>query len=140
MDDRVCGRERESLSLRPLVTLSHTLSLSHTHSLTLYLSHTHSLPLWLSHICTHSPPLSHSHTHTHTHSLPPSLILTLARFLTHSLPPSLTKGPVLFHNCILPSTRPAAISLPSLLNAHVETADFRPCLSRPFSTCSCFSV
>ena len=52
-----------SLSLTHTLSHTHSLSLSHTH----ILSHTHSLSLSLSHTLTPTHSLSLTHTHTHTH-------------------------------------------------------------------------
>ena len=75
-------------------SLTHTLSLSHTHKHTLYLAHT--LSLWssvapartpagftLSH--TRSLSRTHTHTHTHTHTYTHSLAHTLSLTHTHTL-------------------------------------------------------
>ena len=65
-----------SLSHTHSHTLTHTHSLSHTHSHTLTLTHTHSHTL----THTHSHTQTYSLTHTHTHSL------TLSHFVASLMP------------------------------------------------------
>ena len=81
-------------------TLTHTHTLIHSHTLTI---HTHSL----THRQTHTHLYSHSlagHTHTHTHSLIHILTHTLAHSLTNSLTHSLTHPPT--HSPTHPLTHP----------------------------------
>ena len=92
-----------------MLSLSLSLSLTHTHSLSLSLSHTISHPLSLSHTHTHSLSLSHSLSLTHT-----SLALSPRRGLLAAV--------VAMRRGVVSSTLPAIAHLtPNLLRAAADT-------------------
>ena len=84
--------------------IEHPHSLTHSHSLSLTLTHSHSLPLTLTHSHSLLLTLTHSHslpltlTHSLTRSLAHSLTRSLAHSLTHSL--SFTHSPSLTLFCV----------------------------------------
>ena len=87
------------------LTLTHSHSVTHTHSHSLTLTHSHSVTHTHSHSLTHthSHSLTHSLTLTHTHSLTLTLIhsLSVTHSLTHSLTRSLTHSHSLTHGSCL---------------------------------------